>query len=342
MCLRIGLDAMGGDHAPEAPVRGAIMAIEGNPDLYVTLVGDEAKIHGYLGAHRDHPQIVVHPASEVITMDDEPVASVRKKPHSSMVEAMKILKAGAVDAVISAGNTGALMASGLLYLGRMRGVDRPALTALFPSVKTWGVLVLDVGANLDPKPLHLVQYGLIGALYCQEALDIQRPKVGLLNVGTEVQKGPKELREAHARLAQLESIDFVGNVEARELLQGKADVVVCGGFVGNIALKLTEGVARDLFHELREAFNASWVTRLAGLAMQPKLRELVRTMDYQAVGGAPLLGLDGIVYKCHGASEDRAFRSALSMAHAYLARGSQTRIRDRLAAESFSYGEGES
>ena len=340
--LRIGVDAMGGDYAPEAPVRGAIMAIEACRDLSITLVGDESSIDQHLGSYRDHPQISVLPTTEVIAMEDEPVAAVRNKRHSSMVEAMHALKVGTVDAVVSAGNTGALMASGLFYLGRMGGVDRPALTALFPSVKSWGVLLLDVGANLDPKPVHLVQYALLGALYCQEALDIARPKVGLLNVGTEAQKGPKSIQEAYRRLSQFDAIEFVGNVESRELLQGKADVVVCGGFVGNIALKLTEGVARDLFHEIRAAFNASWLTRIAGLAVRPKLRKLVRAMDYQATGGAPLLGLDGIVYKCHGSSEARAFHSALKMARSYIERNSHQRIRERLAVERLSLGEGES
>lgn len=340
--MRIALDVMGGDHAPEAPVLGALAAVKAHSDLCVHLVGDETKIKPLLGANERHPQIVIEATSEVIGMEDEPVAAVRKKVHSSMVVAMQQLRSEAVDAVISAGNTGALMASGLLYLGRMQGVDRPALTAMFPSVKSWGALLLDVGANLEPRAVHLVQYALIGALYCQEALDITRPRVGLLNVGTEAQKGPRVLREAYRRLAQLEAIDFIGNLESRELLQGKADVVICGGFVGNIALKLTEGVARDLFHEVRAALSATWLTRMAGMVLRPRLRKLIKAMDYQAIGGAPLLGLDKVVYKCHGSSEALAFQSALSMAHEYLARDSHHRIRERLAVASLSYGEGES
>jgi glycerol-3-phosphate acyltransferase PlsX len=332
---------MGGDHAPEAPVQGALMAVEANRQIQVTLVGDERIIQQHLGPNQGHPQITIHPASEVIGMEDEPVAAVRKKRHSSMVEAMKDLKGGAVDAVISAGNTGALMASGLFYLGRMGGVERPALTAMVPSVKTWGVLLLDVGANLDPKPEHLVQYALLGALYCQEALDIAKPKVGLLNVGTEPQKGPKAVREAFRLLTQLSGIDFIGNVEARELLQGKADVVVSVGFVGNVALKVTEGVARDLFHEIRSTFDASWLTRVAGLIVRPRLRKLVRAMDYETTGGAPLLGLDGVVYKCHGSSEARSFQSALLLAESYLAREAHSRIRERLAEARLMLGGGD-
>ncbi len=251
-----------------------------------------------------------------------------------MVEAVRALQAGVVDAVISAGNTGALMASGMFHVGRMQGVERPALTAVFPSVKSWGVLLLDVGANLDPKPSHLVQYALLGSLYCQEVLGIAEPRVGLLNVGVEEGKGPRELRDAYGRLSELASIRFVGNVEARELLQGRADVVVCGGFVGNVVLKLVEGVARDIFHEVRGAFLHSWATRAAGLIMRPHLREFSRKMDYQATGGAPLLGLDGIIYKCHGSSEARAFAAALDIAYGYLAKDAQARIRNRLLAAS--------
>lgn len=339
--MLIGLDAMGGDLAPEAPVRGAIMAIEADPNLNVMLVGDETRLLPILGAYRQHPQLTICSASEVIAMEDEPVAAVRQKRHSSMVEAMRALRDQSVDAVISAGNTGALMASGLFYSGRMRGVDRPALTAIVPSVKSWGVLLLDAGANLDPKPLHLVQYALLGSLYCQEALDIASPRVGLLNVGTEPGKGPRHLRDAYRYLSQLTTVDFIGNVEAREILQGKADVVVSGGFVGNVALKVTEGVARDLIHEVRSSLTSSWLNRLAGLVVRPQLRALVQNMDYQAKGGAPLLGLNGIVYKCHGSSEPRAFSAALRMAQRYLQRGSQQRIRERLAVEKFSVEEGQ-
>ncbi len=337
--VRIGLDAMGGDLAPMAPVEGAIMAVRGNPALKVTLVGSEAVVRQHLGEYASHPQIAIHGATEVISMDDEPVPAVRKKRHSSMVEVVRALQAGTVDAVVSAGNTGALMASGMLHVGRMQGVERPALTAVFPSVKSWGVLLLDVGANLEPKPSHLVQYALLGSLYCQEVLGIAEPAVGLLNVGVEEGKGPRELREAYGRLKELSGIRFVGNIEARELLQGRADVVVCGGFVGNVALKLVEGVARDIFHEVRGAFGHSWGTRAAGLIMRPHLREFSRKMDYQTTGGAPLLGLNGIIYKCHGSSEARAFAAALDMAYAYLAKDAQARIRSRLLAATSVVGD---
>lgn len=328
--MYIALDAMGGDFAPEAPVAGALMAVEARADLGVRLVGDAERIVALLGARADHPRIAVQDAKEVISMEDEPVAAVRQKRHSSMVEAMRALKEGTVEAVISAGNTGALMASGLFLLGRMAGVDRPALTAILPSVAGWGVLLLDVGANLSPKTGHLVQYAWLGSLYCEEALGIAQPRVALLNVGQEAEKGPREVREAYRQLAE-SGLNFAGNVEARDLLQGRADVVVAGGFVGNVALKLTEGVARDLLRELKGIFRRTMVTRLAALALRPGVSALARRMDYQGQGGAPLLGLDGIVFKCHGASEPRAFAAALVDAQDYVLKDSQGRIRARLA-----------
>lgn len=320
---------MGGDLSPRAPVEGAIGAVEQNPDVEVVLVGPSNRLRDLMGTYRDHPRLLVRPADEIIGMDEAPVAAVRRKKNSSMVQAMLAVKEGAAHAVISAGNTGALMASGLLILGRIPGVERPALSAILPSFTSWGVLVLDVGANMDPKPIHLFQYALMGSLYCQEALDIQRPRVGLLNVGEEAGKGPSAIREVYKRLKESD-LEFIGNVEAREVLQGSADILVCEGFVGNVVLKLTEGLARDFMKQLKGMIVSSVASRMAGLVLKPGLKRLRGMLDYQDYGGAPLLGLDEVVYKCHGSSKSSAFRAAILAAENYGKRFAHQRIRERL------------
>lgn len=330
--MRIALDAMGGDNAPRATVQGALQAVHANADVDVVLVGDTVAIERELGAERRHERIHIHAAGEVIEMGEAPVQAVRRKPDSSLVQAMQLVKSGEADAVISAGNTGALMAAGLFLLGRMPGVERPALTAILPSVANWGVLLLDVGANLDPKPNHLHQYALMGSYYCEEVYGVTRPRVGLLNVGEEAGKGPPLVKETYDLLKD-SSLNFVGNVEARELFQGKADVVVCDGFSGNVALKLTEGLARDLFGQFREVLMENFQTKLAAMLLKKGLYALKRRLDYQEYGGAPLLGLDHIVYKCHGASEAKAFENAVMVAASYTKNRSHSSIRDRLNKE---------
>ncbi len=328
--MKIAVDAMGGDHAPDAPVKGAVVAIQEQQSLEVILVGEPAAIHRVLTPLPE--RITVFPSSQVITMDDRPVAAVKAKRDSSMVHMIKLVAGGEAVAGISAGNTGALMTAGLLSLGRMPGIERPALTAILPVLQGWGVMLLDVGANLDPKPSQLVQYALMGSVYCQEVFGMARPRIALLNVGEEAGKGPPLIREAHQWLKST-SLNFVGNLEARELLQGKADVVVCDGFSGNIALKLTEGVARDIMSQLRRVMLRNWTTKLAALFLKSGLNDLRTLLDYQEYGGAPLLGLDQPIYKCHGASEAKAFRIAITMAHQFGVSGSQQRIKERVVGE---------
>lgn len=317
---------MGGDYAPQAPVAGSLLAVQKNPDIEVVLVGKEPDIEEHLGSHRNHPRIRIVPASEVIEMTDVPVQAIRKKTDSSMVRAMHFLKEGQAEAVISAGNTGALMASGLFIVGRMPEIERPALTAVMPVFQGWGLLLLDVGANLDPKPTQLFQYALMGSLYCREVYGISEPRVALLNVGEEAGKGPPLVREAYELLDQSE-LNFVGNVESRELLQGHADVVVCDGFSGNMVLKLTEGLARDIMAEFKAILMKNFQTKLAAMVLREGLTTLKNRLDYQEYGGAPLLGLDRMVYKCHGSSQSRAFEKAVQVAHHYGTQGTQERIR---------------
>jgi len=241
-----------------------------------------------------------------------------------------LVRDGAADAAISAGNTGALMAAGLFVLGRLPGIERPALTAILPSFKGWGVLLLDVGANLEPRPFQLYQYGVMGAVYCREVYGIENPRVALLNVGVEPEKGPALIRETHQLLLADHQIHFVGNLEPRELLQGMADIVVTEGFAGNVALKAIEGTARDIFREVRTALMGSVLRKVGALLVKNGFTELRRRWDYQEQGGAPLLGLNQIVYKCHGSSDARAFSRTLLRADDYCRHDSQTRIRERI------------
>lgn len=330
--MKIAVDAMGGDYAPSAPVMGSLQAINAISNIEVVLVGDHDRIISLIKDTPRHTRLHIHHAADVIDMGEAPVQAVRRKPDSSLVQAMRLVKAGEADAVISAGNTGALMAAGLFILGRMTGIERPALSALLPSMKGWGMLLLDVGANLDPKPSQLVQYGIMGSYYCQEVYNIKNPRVGLLNVGEEPRKGPPLIRETYERMER-SGLNFVGNIESRELMQGRADVVVADGFSGNIALKLTEGVGRDLIAEIKAILLQNWKTKIAAYLLKDGLTALKRRMDYQEYGGAPLLGLDQIVYKVHGSSQDKAFYSAIQVAHSFCQKNTQTRLRERVREE---------
>lgn len=330
--MKIAVDVMGGDHAPSAAVQGAVDAVRADGALEVMLVGDTAKIEPLLSPGSHLQRIDIIDAKEVITMEDAPVTAFKHKRNSSMVRMIQLVERHEARAGISAGNTGALMTAGLLTLGRMAGIERPALTAILPVLEGWGMLMLDVGANLSPKPVQLVQYGLMGSVYCEEAYGVTNPRVALLNVGEEAGKGPRLLREAYEGLKSA-PLNFIGNVEARELLQGKADVVVCDGFSGNIALKLSEGLARDIMRQFRQVLMHSTTTKLAAWFLKSGLLALRTKLDYQEYGGAPLLGLDQPIYKCHGASEPRAFQIAIKMAHQFSVSETQARIRERVSGE---------
>ena len=313
MTIRIAIDAMGGDHAPDAIVKGAIEAAATWPDTTIVLVGDEAKIRPLLGSAPD--TLEVRHADERIEPDEEPVRAVRRKKGSSMVVAGKLVREGEADAMISAGNTGALMATGLLILGRIDGIERPALAPMMPTLDNVGLLALDLGANMDAKPEHLLQYGLMGSIYRQKVHGLAKPRVGLLNVGTEEKKGNELTKAAYDLLASA-PIDFVGNVEARDVLTRGCDVLVCDGFVGNILLKAMEGTAGTVFGVLKEQFGKNLLTKLAAMIMLPGLRDFKRKMDYKEHGAAPLLGVNGLVLKSHGSSDAVAVKNAVRQARA--------------------------
>ncbi|APO45148.1 phosphate acyltransferase PlsX [Paenibacillus sp. FSL H8-0317] len=312
--MKIVIDAMGGDNAPASTVEGAIAAATEWADTQIVLIGDEAKLEPLLSQSGVRPaNLTVRHASEVIGSDDEPVKAVRRKKDASMVVAGRMLKEGEADAMISAGNTGALMTAGLLVVGRMAGIERPALAPMIPTIDDVGVLALDLGANMDAKPEHLAQYGLMGSLYRQKVQGIESPRVGLLNVGTEPGKGNELTKHAYPLLEQL-PIRFVGNVEARDVLTGACDVLVCDGFAGNILLKSLEGTAGAIFALLKEQFSSSLKSKLAAAVLMPELRGLKRKLDYTEHGGAPLLGLSRLVVKSHGSADGNAIKNAVRQA----------------------------
>ncbi|MEB3101205.1 phosphate acyltransferase PlsX [Ferviditalea candida] len=309
--MRIAIDAMGGDHAPEVNVRGALLAAEEWKDVELILVGDAERMKPYLSDAPSNVQ-ALH-ADEVIAADDEPVRAVRRKKNASMVVAGRMVREKQADAMISAGNTGALMTTGLLIIGRIEGIERPGLAPVLPTLDGNGVLALDLGANMDASPEHLLQYGIMGSIYRQRVHGINRPRVGLLNVGTEEMKG-NELTKAAFGLLKNGPIHFVGNVEARDLMQGTCDVVVCDGFVGNILLKTMEGTASGIMSALKTEFTKSLWSKLAAAVLKPGLSAFKKKLDYTEYGGAPFLGIDGVLIKSHGSSDAHAIKNAVRQA----------------------------
>lgn len=313
--MRIAVDAMGGDNAPGAIVKGALQAAQEWPDIEIILVGNEASIEPLL--NKGISNVRIHHAADVIAADDEPVKAVRRKKSASMVVAGRLVSEGAADAMISAGNTGALMATALLVVGRIEGIERPALAPMLPTTDGRGVLALDLGANMDALPNHLLQYALMGSIYRNKVHGLDKPRIGLLNVGTEVMKGNELTKAAYPLLAEA-PIHFIGNVEARDVLQGYCDVLVCDGFVGNILLKTMEGTVGTVFSALKTEFTRSWTTKLAAAVLKPGLSRFKKRMDYTEHGGAPLLGINGLCLKGHGSSDANAIKNAVRQARTAL------------------------
>lgn len=305
--MKIAIDAMGGDNAPKEIVIGAMKAVEEFSDIHITLVGNEKQIYDHL---TQHERITILHTDEVILGTDEPVRAVRRKKNASMVLAASLVAEGNADACISAGNTGALMAAGLFVVGRIEGIERPALSPTLPTIGGEGFLLLDVGANVDAKPEHLLQYALMGSIYSEKVREIDKPRIGLLNIGTEEKKG-NELTKQTFELLKEANLNFIGNVEARDLLDGVADVVVTDGFTGNMVLKTIEGTALSMFKMLKTALMSNMKSKLAAAVLKPEFGKLKNTMDYSEYGGALLFGLKAPVVKAHGSSNARSMFSAI-------------------------------
>ncbi|WAA11249.1 phosphate acyltransferase PlsX [Fervidibacillus albus] len=308
--MRLAIDAMGGDYGPEVVVKGAVRAVEQFADLEITLVGNETKINPFL---TDRTRInVIHTETQIMG-DEEPVRAVRRKKDSSMVLMAQQVKDGKADACISAGNTGALMTSGLFVVGRIRGIDRPALAPTLPTIDGKGFVFLDVGANADAKPEHLLQYAYMGSIYAEKVRGIKNPTVGLLNIGTESKKGNDLTRKTYA-LLEKSDLNFIGNVEARDLLNSVSDVVVTDGFTGNMVLKSIEGSAISIFKMLKETLLANMKAKMAAALIKNDLGKLKQKMDYSEYGGACLFGLKAPVVKAHGSSDEQAIFHAIRQA----------------------------
>ncbi|MEK4030230.1 MULTISPECIES: phosphate acyltransferase PlsX [Bacillaceae] len=310
--MKIAIDAMGGDHAPKEIILGANKALAEMPGLELLIYGDEKLIQPLL--ETTNRAKVIH-TDEVILGTDEPVRAVRRKKNASMVMMAQAVADGEAAACVSAGNTGALMAAGLFVVGRLDGIQRPALAPTLPTVDGKGFVMLDLGANVDAKPEHLLQYAIMGSIYAEKVRGIENPRVGLLNIGTEEKKGNDLTKEAFGLLSGQKSIHFVGNVESRDLLNGVADVVVTDGFTGNMVLKTIEGTALSVFSMLKSALTSSLKAKLGAGLLKNELYSLKDKMDYTEYGGAGLFGLKAPVIKAHGSSNANAFYNALKQAY---------------------------
>jgi len=305
--IRIAVDAMGGDHAPEEVVKGAEAYLKEN-DVTLLLVGNKDRI----GRLKKDPRIEIVHCDEVIGMNESPVSAVKQKKNASINVAIELVMNKRADAVVSAGNTGAIMASALFKLGRIEGIERPAIATIFPNVHGGEFLLLDMGANVDCRPKHLEQFAQMGSVYAEHAMHIKNPRVGLLNIGAEIEKG-NELTQESYPLIKEKNLNFIGNVEGGDIFTGKVDVVVCDGFVGNIVLKISESLSTLLFTLLKDEIKKDLMSKAGALLLKPAFRNFRKRIDYDEHGAAPLLGIDGIVFKAHGRARAKAIKSAIGV-----------------------------
>lgn len=308
--MRIVVDAMGGDYAPKEIVQGAVQALSFAPELHIILVGQEKEIQKCLPEQYPRERVSIHHCEEVITMDEHPALAYRRKKDASITVCTRLVKEKAGDALVSAGSTGAQLVASLFGLGRIEGIERPAIATVIPGAQK-PKLLLDAGANADCKPENLLQFALMGSIYVKEILGVKNPAVGLVSNGTEETKGSELVLKTHELLKNNPDLHFWGNVEGREILQGPADVLVCDGFVGNVILKVLEGTASTLFGLLKQELKKNLRTKAGALLLAPGLKAIKARLDYAEHGGAPLLGVNGISIICHGSSNAYAIQNAV-------------------------------
>lgn len=315
--MKIAVDAMGGDYAPLETVKGAIQALEEIENLSIILVGKKEEIEIELKKYSYNiEKISIVDAREIVEMDDDPIVAIKAKKDSSMNRMLELVKSGEANASVSAGNTGALISSSQLKLRRIKGVLRPAITTIFPGKKR-DIVLMDVGANSDCRADFINQFATMGSVYYEEMFSIERPKVGLLNIGSEEGKGNEITRQSYDLLKENKNINFIGNVESRDMMDGEVDVVVTDGFTGNMVLKTAEGVSKFVFSLLKEEINKSFVGKIGALLLKPIFKKMKNKLDSSEYGGALFLGINGISIKAHGNSSSKGIKNAIKVANKF-------------------------
>ena len=326
--MNIAVDAMGGDNAPRVAIHGAIQACD-ELNINIILVGDRKLISPVLIGETKSRHLKIHHCKESIGMEESPIKAVRSKKGSSIRVAFELLKSGKVDAVISAGNSGATMAAGVLVLGKIRGVERPALACVIPGEKG-EVMIIDVGGNVDCRPVHLLQFGMMAEAFATSCLNMKKPLSGLLSIGREPGKGNEQVRAAHDLLSK-SSLNFIGNVEGNDILSGDVQIVICDGFTGNIVLKLSEGMAEFINSRLKNVMMNTVSGKAVSLLGRGFLKKFEEGLDYAEYGGAPVLGIKGVGIVCHGHSSARAIKNAIKMAVNYVNNRTGDKLAERIA-----------
>lgn len=309
--IKVAVDAMGGDNAPASTVKGTVDALNKSQEIHVFLVGQEDVIKKELEQYTyPEERLTIVPASEVIEMAEPPVMAIRKKKDSSIVVGMKLVHDGEADAFVSAGSTGAVLVGGQLVVGRVKGVERPPLAPLIPTEKGFSLLI-DCGATVDARASHLVQFAKMGSIYMENIMGVKNPRVGIVNIGAEEEKGNALVKETFPLLKECDDINFIGSIEARDIPKGECDVIVCEAFVGNVILKLYEGVGSTLIKMVKKGMMTSLRGKIGGLLVKPSLKETLKAFDTSERGGAPLLGLRGLVVKTHGSSKAKEITNSI-------------------------------
>lgn len=328
---KVVLDAMGGDHSPGEMVLGAVNAVKEKDNLFVYIVGPSDRIQAELDKY-EYPkdQIEIVHASDEITCHDAPVQAIRGKKDSSMVVGLRMVREGKADGFVSAGNSGAVLVGGQVLVGKMKGIERAPLAPIVPTLKGVSLLV-DCGANVDAKPSNLVQFAQMGSIYMENALKIERPTVGILNIGAEEEKGNALVKETYPLLKECKDINFIGSVEARDFIYGAADVVVTEAFAGNVMLKTIEGVASGLFKLIKNSITATPVSTIGAALVKPQLKNVAKIFDATEYGGAPLLGLNGLVAKIHGNASHKEVKNALFQVEMFRSQDVNGKIREQLS-----------
>lgn len=331
--IKVAVDAMGGDHAPLEIVKGAVEAVNSQENVKVFLVGKEEAVRAELKKYQYDPARVeiVH-ATETIEMAEPPVQAIRKKKDSSIVVAMKMVKNKEADAFVGAGSTGAVLVGGQLIVGRIKGVERPPLAPLLPTEKGASLLI-DCGANVDARPSHLVQFAKMGSIYMENIMGISNPRVAIVNIGAEEEKGNALVKETFPLLKECEGLNFIGSIEARDIPSGYADVVVCEAFAGNIILKLYEGVGATLISMVKKGMMSTLRSKLGALLVKPALKETLKKFDTSQYGGAPLLGLNGLVVKTHGSSGALEVKNSILQCVTFTEQRMNEKIKAKIQAE---------